>query len=235
MLDRTQAFSGLDTIINDLFVLMTSLGFVGIFIVAVIGNATLLAHIPYTVPLLSLALRGASLDRMLLMGIASGLGAAVGEFVSYGITLKFLGENATLERSSLLQWVKRMVNSHPRTIPLLVFVYAVSPLPDDTVIIPLAIVGYGLKRISLPMIAGKVTHNLVIATLFYYFTSWSADRVSTSVQADLAFGLLILFGMIIAYQIEKSRLAKREEIDAARDNLAAENAILEQGGPAVVK
>ena len=125
--------------------------------VAVIGNATLLAHIPYTVPLLSLALGGASLDRMLLMGVASGLGAAVGELVSYGITLKFLGDNPALERSSLLQWVKRMVNSHPRMIPLLLFVYAVTPLPDDTVIIPLAMVGYGIKQISLPLFTEKLS------------------------------------------------------------------------------
>jgi hypothetical protein len=207
-LDRTQAFSGLDTIMADLFDLMSGLGFVGFFIVAVIGNATLLAHIPYTVPLLSLALGGASLDRVLLMGVASGLGAAVGEIVSYGITLKFLGENPTLERSSLLQWVKRMVNSHPRMIPLLLFVYAVSPLPDDTVIIPLAMVRYGIRQISPPLFIGKVAHNLMIATVFYHFTSWSADRVSTTVQADLALGLLLLFVMVILYQVAKTRAAR---------------------------
>jgi hypothetical protein len=204
-LDRTQALSGLDTIIADLFDLMSGLGFVGIFIVAVIGNATLLAHIPYTVPLLSLALGGASLDRMLLMGVASGLGAVVGELVSYSITLKLLGGNPTLERSSLLQWVKRMVNAHPRMVPLLLFVYAVSPLPDDTVIIPLALVRYGIKQMALPLLAGKIVHNLVIVTVFYYFTSWSADRVSTTIQADLALGLLILFVMMILYQVAKTR------------------------------
>lgn len=207
-LDRTQALSGLDTAIDDLFDLMSGLGFVGIFIVAVIGNSALLMHIPYTVPLLSLALGGVSLDRMLLMGVASGLGAAFGEIVSYGISLKILGENSTLERSSLLQWVKRMVNSHPRMIPLLLFVYAVSPLPDDTVIIPLAMVRYGLKQILPPLFTGKVAHNLVVAALFYYFTSWSADRVSTTVQVDLALGILILFVMVILYQMERTRATR---------------------------
>lgn len=208
-LDRAQAFSGLDTIIDSLFDMMSGLGFVGIFIVAVIGNATLLAHIPYTVPLLSLALSGASLDRMWLMGVASGLGAAVGELLSYGITLKLVGENPTLERSSLLQWVKRMVNAHPRMIPLLLFVYAVTPLPDDTVIIPLAMVRYGFKQISLPLFTGKIAHNLMIVTIFYYFTSWSADRVSTTVQADLALGLVILFVIVILYQVEKNRAMRQ--------------------------
>ncbi len=207
-LQRAQAFSRMDVVIGDFFNLMSGLGFVGFFIVAVIGNASLLAHIPYTVPLLSLALGGASLDRMLLMGVASGLGAAVGEIVSYGITLKFLGDNATLARSPLLQWVKRMVNSYPRMIPLLLFFYAVTPLPDDTVIIPLAMVHYGIKQILPPLFIGKVAHNLLIATLFYTFTSWSADSVSTTVQADLAFGLLLLFAMVILYQVEKNRATR---------------------------
>jgi hypothetical protein len=207
-LDRTQALSGLDTMIADLFDLMSKLGFVGVFVVAVIGNATLLAHIPYTVPLLSLAMSGASLDHLLLMGVASGLGAACGELASYGITLKIVGENPALERSALLQWVNRIVNSHPRMIPLLLFVYAVSPLPDDTVIIPLAMVRYGFRKISPPLFAGKIIHNLGIVTLFYYFSDWSADRISTTVQADLALGLLILLVMIIAYQIDKSRVPK---------------------------
>jgi hypothetical protein len=209
-LDRTQVFSGLNAVMDDLFALMADLGMVGFFVVAVIGNSALLLQIPYTVPLLSLALGGASLDRMLLMGAASGLGAAVGEIASYAVSLKLLGEKPALEGSGLLRWVKRMVNAHPRLIPPLVFVYAVSPLPDDTVIIPLAMINYGLKRMLTPLFTGKIAHNLMISTVFYCFTSWSADRVSATVQADLALGLLIVFVMIIVCQVEKSKGIKRE-------------------------
>jgi hypothetical protein len=204
-LARTQAFSGLDNHIGDFFDLMTDLGFVGIFMVAVFANSTLLIQIPYTVPLLSLALGGASLDRMVLMGLAAGLGAGFGELLTYGIAEKILGGNPDLERSALFQWVKHKVNTHPRTIPLLVFVWAASILPDDTVIIPLAMMRYGIKRMSLPLFTGKVAHCLIVAVVFYRFTSWSADRVSATVQADLALGILILFVMMILYQVEKTR------------------------------
>ncbi len=203
-LDQTHAFSGLDGVVAAWFDVMAGLGLVGFFLVAVIGNSALLLQIPYTVPLLSLALGGASLDRMLLMGAASGLGAAVGEIVSYAVSLKLLGEKVTPERSALLRWIRRTVNAHPRLIPPLVFMYAVSPLPDDTVIIPLAMINYGLKRMLLPLFTGKITHNLLISTVFYCFTSWSAQRVSAGVQIDLALGLLILFVMFIVYQIEKA-------------------------------
>lgn len=208
-LDRTQALSGLDTIIDDFFDLMAGLGFVGFFVIAVIGNATLLAHIPYTVPLLSLALSGASLSTMVLMGIASGLGASFGEILSYGITQKIVGENSALEKSSLFQWVKRTVVSRPRTIGLMLFIWAVFPLPDDTVIIPLAMARYDIKRILFPLFTGKLIHNLITVTVFYHFTGWSADRASTSVQADLALGSLILFVMMILYQVEKTRAMRQ--------------------------
>ena len=212
VLAQTKAFSVLDTTIDAFFDLMSGLGFVGFFAVAVIGNASLLMHLPYTVPLLSLALSGASLSTMLLMGVASGLGASVGEILSYGITQKIVGENSALEKSSLFRWVKHMVNTRPHLIGLFVFVYAITPLPDDTVIIPLAMARYDIKRILLPLFTGKLVHNLGIAAVFYYFTGWSADHVTTTVQAELALGLLILFVLLVAYQVEKSRLAKREEV-----------------------
>jgi hypothetical protein len=202
-LARTQAFSGVDAVIDDFFDLMSGLGFVGFFVVAVI--AKLLIRMPYTVPLLSLALGGASLDQMLLMGLASGLGAACGEIFSYGITLRIFSESLALEKNFLFRWVNRTANAHPRMAPLLVFIWSTSPLPDDPVIFPLAMAGYGIKRMLLPIFGGKITQNIAVATMFYYFTSWSADRVSTNVQADLALGILILFVMMILYQVEKNR------------------------------
>jgi hypothetical protein len=48
----------------------------------------------------------------------------------------------------------------------------------------------------------------MIAAVFHYFTSWSADRVSTTVQADLALGILILFVTVILYQVEKTHSMK---------------------------
>jgi hypothetical protein len=208
-LNQTHTFSRLNSTVDSLFDLMSGLGFMGFFVVAVIGNAMLLAHIPYTMPLLSLALGGASLHHMWLMGVASGLGAAIGELFSYSITLKLLGGNPALENSALLRWIKRMVNTHPRLIPPLLLIYALTPLPDDTVIIPLAMVRYGLRQILPPLLVGKIAHNLGVATLFYFFTTWSANRVSANVQTDLALGLLLLFAMVILYQLEKARVEKR--------------------------
>lgn len=204
-LATTQAFSGLDTSIDDFFDLMTNLGFVGILLIALVSNSTLLIQIPYTVPLLSLALSGASFNHLLLMGVTSGIGAGLGEIVSYGMAVKILGSNPNLEKSALFQWVKRVTNKHPRITPVLIFIWALSPLPDDTVVIPLAMVRYGIKPILLPMFVGKVLNNVMMTTMFYYFTDWSANSMSAHIQADMALGILIIFVMTILYQVEKTR------------------------------
>jgi hypothetical protein len=48
----------------------------------------------------------------------------------------------------------------------------------------------------------------VTATFFYTFSEGAARFVPTNVQVDLAFGILILFVMLILYQAEKTRAMK---------------------------
>jgi hypothetical protein len=204
--NSTDAFSGFDSAVDGVLKSATNLGIIGVFAIAVLANASLLVQIPYTVPLLSLALAGSSLPAMLVMGTASGIGAGIGEVVSYALAERILGRNPRLVDSSLFQWVQRTLNRHRRLAPTLVFMWAASILPDDTVIIPLAMMRYGLVRIAWPLFAGKVVHGLLVSVLFYYATSWSAARVSTGVKTDLALGVLIVFVMLILYQVQRNRM-----------------------------
>jgi membrane protein DedA with SNARE-associated domain len=80
-----------------------------------------------------------------------------------------------------------------------------TPLPDDSVIIPLAMTRYGLRRFAPPLFAGKIAHNVMVALLFYQFTAWSAASTPTHVRADLVLGLVLGFVLVILYQAEKSR------------------------------
>lgn len=212
LLDRVDAFRGLNGVVNDFLDAMTKLGFIGMFIVAVIGNSSLLIQVPYSVPLLSVALNGASLPYMLFLGFGAGLGAGIGEIISYLIADKILAQNRDLAQSRLYQWVQRMVTRHPRITPLIVFIWAATVLPDDTVIIPLALIRYGLKKISIPLFFGKVVHNFVVAVTFYYFTDASAKQVSSEVRTDLALGILIVFILTIFYQVERAKAMTRNAV-----------------------
>lgn len=204
-LDRLDAFEGLDGVVNDFMDWMTKLGFIGMFIVAVIGNSSLLIQVPYTVPLLSAALNGASLPTMLFLGLGAGIGAGFGEVISYGIADRILAQNPDLSKSRLYRWVNRQVLEHPRMIPVIVFIWGATVIPDDTVIIPLAMVKYGIRRIAPPLFISKIIHNFIVSFLFYEATGFWARRISSEVKTDLALGILMVFILVIFYQIEKTK------------------------------
>ena len=87
----------------------------------------------------------------------------------------------------------------------MIFSIAASPLPDTTIVMPLALVRYGLRRAALPLFIGKFVHNILMALLFYAFASWSADHVSKEASTDLALAVAVIFILLVAYSAEKAR------------------------------
>jgi membrane protein DedA with SNARE-associated domain len=212
-LDRVDAFAGLDRWVSQAMDTMSQFGIVGMFLIAIIGNSSLLIQVPYTVPLVSIALNGAGLEHLLFLGLGAGIGAGIGEIISYLIADKVLANNPDLPKSSLYQWVDQTVKSHPRSTPWIIFVWAASFLPDDTVLIPLAMIKYGLRRVAFPLFMGKVTHNLLFALALYLAADEVSQRVSNEVQTDLALGILIVFVLIILYQVEKAKAAIQTAVE----------------------
>jgi hypothetical protein len=66
------------------------------------------------------------------------------------------------------------------------------------------------------MLTGKVFQNVVVALIFRYAADGASGLVSSGVNMDLTAILVALFGIIIAYQIDKSRLASREAVNLVR-------------------
>ncbi len=206
VLDQVDAFSGLDSAVDSFMDSLTSLGFIGMFFVALIGNASLLIQIPYTVPLLSVVLNGTSFENLMLWGLSAGIGAGFGEIISYGIADKLWEMNPDIADSKLYQWVDRTVKEYPKLAPVIIFIWAASILPDDTALIPLAMIKYGIKKIAFPLFFGKIAHNITFVILLYYATEEMSGYVGTGVKTDLALGVLIIFVMTILYQVEKNKI-----------------------------
>ncbi len=107
----------------------------------------------------------------------------------------------------------------PRHLKWIVFVWAATVIPDDTVVIPLAMIRYGVRRIAAPLFLGKVVHNLFFATLFYALSDTAEDLVKGGLRIDLAAGLLVVFFLVVLYQVEKAlhheKLAEQVTADAS--------------------
>ena len=195
-----------------------SFGAIGLFVIALVSNATVIIQIPYTLPLLSAALGGADLQHMLLLGFASGLGAGIGAIMGYHVATRITGKDPTLPDSRMFRWISRNVDHRPRATKWMIFGLALSPLPDGTIVLPMAIVNYGAKRISVPLFLGKFFHNILIALVFYAFGSWSQNHISTKASTDLALAVAALFVVLVCYHAEKARSSQRVRHDPTADD-----------------
>lgn len=204
------AFSGVNDTVTDGVNRLAGLGIVGIFLIALVANLSILVQIPYTLPLLSAALGGASLQNVMGLGLASGLGAGIGAVASYKVADALVAKSPRLPEGRTMRWVARHVDDRPRATSFVIFLIGLSPVPDGAVVVPLAVVHYGMRRLAVPLFLGKFFHNILFALIFYAFASWSAEHVSEKASTELAVLVAVLFMVLVGYHAEKARIAVRE-------------------------
>lgn len=204
------AFSGVNYTVTDGVNRLAGLGLVGIFLIALVANLSILVQIPYTLPLLSAALGGASLQNVMGLGVASGLGAGIGAVASYKVADALVGKSARLPEGRTMRWISRNVDDRPRATSWAIFFVGLSPLPDGAVVVPLAVVHYGMRRLAVPLFLGKFFHNVLFALIFYAFASWSAEHVSQKASTELALLVAVLFMVLVGYHAEKAHGAIRD-------------------------
>ena len=140
---------------------MESWGYLGIFLVSVVGNASIILPVPsYLVVLAS----GAILNPW-LVGISAGIGAAIGELTGY---LLGRGSKKVIEKKyeKLLTQTKRWADRYG-LFPVLVF-FAATPLPDDIAGIFGGIVSYDAKKFLLATSIGKIISHVALAWAGFY-------------------------------------------------------------------
>lgn len=130
-------------------------GYLGIFIASFIGAASIIIPIPYTVLILIL---GEVLDPLLL-AFSAGAGAALGEF--FGYMMGYYGRAIISdERKKKIEYILRIFNRYGS---IAIFIFALTPLPDDLLFIPLGIMHYSFFKAFIPCILGKITMGLILA------------------------------------------------------------------------
>lgn len=209
ILHAAGTFSDVNDTVTDGVNRLAGLGIIGLFLIALVANLSILVQIPYTLPLLSAALGGASLQNVMGLGLASGLGAGIGAVASYKVADALVTKSPRPPDGRVFRWIGRNVDDRPRTTALVIFLIGLSPLPDGAVVVPLAVVRYGMRRLAVPLFLGKVCHNLLLALLFYGFASWSVQHVSQKASTELALLVAVLFMVVVGYHAEKARASMR--------------------------
>ncbi len=125
-------------------------GYPGIFMLSFIGAASVIVPIPYTVVLLTISAPQFGFNPLLL-AIVAGFGAAVGELVGYG--LGYAGRRVVSKKYD--HRLNAMLRIFDRFGMPAVFIFALTPLPDDLLFIPLGLMRYSLWKAFIPCVAGK--------------------------------------------------------------------------------
>ena len=137
-------------------------GYLGIFLISLVGAVSIFFPIPYTVVIFTLGglkVGEAWVFEPVWIAVAAGIGSAVGEFSGYLIGIG--GRKAISERyRKKMDLLVRIFNKYGSIV---IFLFALTPLPDDLLFIPLGVMRYNIVKAFVPALIGKFFMNLIVA------------------------------------------------------------------------
>lgn len=141
-------FSVLSEFFRQLEIYAVKTGYPGVFLLSLVGSAIPFLPLPY---LFVVVILSGILDPLLL-GLVSGLGGALGKITSYllgRLGYRFLGQ----ERRRSMDALNRLIGKYGA---IGVFIFALTPLPDDVYYIPIGMTRYSFTKFMIYSTAGKV-------------------------------------------------------------------------------
>jgi membrane protein DedA with SNARE-associated domain len=130
-------------------------GYLGVFIISFIGSVSVIFPIPYTIVIFFL---GSVLDPF-FVAVSGGLGAALGEFSGYAFG--YFGRKIVNKQQQ--RKMDYMVKLFGKYGPAAIFIFALTPLPDDLLFIPLGVMHYPFWKAFIPALLGKMLMTFILA------------------------------------------------------------------------
>lgn len=171
-------------------------GYLGIFLISLLGAMSIFLPVPYTVVIFILG--GLPTFDPIWIAVAAGLGAAIGEFSGYLIGVG--GRRVIKDKyKKKMDFLTKLFKKYG---PVAIFVFALTPLPDDLLFIPLGVMRYNLLRAFLPAILGKFLSNLIIAysgrlSLEIVKSIFGLEGEGTSLLVGTVIGIVLLIIVFI--------------------------------------
>ncbi|MCX6815956.1 MAG: VTT domain-containing protein [Candidatus Aenigmarchaeota archaeon] len=150
--------------------LVTNFGYLGVFLASLIGSAATFVPLPSFL----IVITAGSVLNPAVVGVVAGVGAALGELVGYGVGLGFFySEKKFFKKKKLSKkekgWTKIIEKWFNRKLGMLViFIFAVTPLPDKIVGVFCGAIKYDIKKFLFAMLVGKIVLHLILAYIGFY-------------------------------------------------------------------
>ena len=128
--------------------------YIGVFVISIFGNFTIIFPVPYTFALVAIATRdGIGIPEILIMGLCAGAGAALGETSAWllGKASKNVVEDGMEKQVARAQkWIDKGL------APIIILLFAATPLPDDAILVFIGLLGYALWKTIIWCFLGKI-------------------------------------------------------------------------------
>ncbi len=178
--------------------MVATYGYAGAFLISIFGNFTIFFPVPYALTIYAF---GATLNPLLL-GLACGLGSTIGEFSAYlvGVGGRKIIEGRYGER---LENAKLLIERYGMAI---IFLFALLPLPDDVILIPLGMMRYDLKKALIAAFLGKVAMCTIVAYAGRFSYTFVRDLFeSGGILGGIASVVLLVIVLIALMRIDWTR------------------------------
>ena len=193
-------------------------GYFGVFLVSLLGTATIVFPLPYTLVILGL---GAAGWDPVMLTIAGGLGSAIGEFAGY--FLGYFGRRIiSKERQRKMDYLLKVLGKYS---PVAIFVFALTPLPDDLLFIPLGILRYSPIKAFIPSLLGKFLMCFILASfgkaygdLLTFLFGDTGSWIGAGITAVLL--ILVIYAL---YKIDWEKVFEKYVLNAGRKPDSSEN------------
>ena len=173
-------------------------GYAGAFFISIFGNFTIFFPVPFTVTIYAF---GATLNPLLL-GLVCGIGSTIGEFSAY---LVGAGGRKVIESryGERLESAKLLIQRYGMAI---IFLFALLPLPDDVILIPLGMMRYDLKKTLIAAFLGKVAMCTIVAYAGRFSYTFVRDIFeSGGIVGGIASVVLLVVILIAMMKIDWTR------------------------------
>ncbi len=139
-------------------------GYLGIFLVSLIGSASIILPVPFIVVVFS----SAAVLNPFLVGLSAGAGAAIGEMTGYGAG--YGAQTLATKYKKWFQLAEGWFQKHGGFF--VIFIFAATPLPFDVIGLMSGAMKYPIKKFFIATLLGKIAANLIVAYAGFYSINW---------------------------------------------------------------
>jgi len=183
-------------------------GYLGVFFISFIGTMSIIVPIPYTLVILWLSMSGSM--NPLLLTIAGGIGSGIGEFSGYA--LGYYGRTMiSKKRQRKMNYMVKVLNRYGSIV---IFLFALTPLPDDLLFVPLGILRYSFIKAFIPCFLGKLLMCGILAfggQLYYDVLliifgemTWEIEILTSIITA-----VALMLTLVAMFKIDWEKLLKK--------------------------